>query len=61
MTKVISFRVSDKQHQDLMEEAASIPRTLSKHMKDWILNRNEILQDEYNHGVEACKKSIVSE
>ena len=55
MSKVISFRLSDKEWQALKTEADSIPSRPAEHVKYWWLNREEALQDMYDTGYNQCK------
>jgi len=56
MSKVVSFRLAEKEWNALKAEADSIPSRPAEHVKYWWLNREEALQDMFDTGYGQCKR-----
>jgi hypothetical protein len=56
MSKVVSFRLSEKDWRALEDEAKSIPSSPGEHVKYWWLERENALQDMYDSGYNQCKR-----
>ena len=56
MSKVISFRLSEKEYHALDAEAESIPSRPAEHVKYWWLERENALQDMFDRGYNQCKR-----
>jgi hypothetical protein len=56
MSKVVSYRLSEKDWKILKEEADSIPSSPGEHAKFWWLERNNSLRDSFDSGYEQCKR-----